>query len=381
MAVNKVQLEQEDHQRDADFKKALHGKTAEDSVGFMAMMGKDKDAQKAAVDEYFKYWDGKGAGKETEADMKERVDSYATLTRHYYNLATDLYENGWGQSFHFCRFYKGEGFYQAIARHEHYLAHMMGLKAGMKVLDVGCGVGGPAREMSRFTDVNIVGLNNNDYQIERATNYAKKAGLADKHSFVKGDFMQMSFEHNSFDAVYAIEATVHAPSLEGVYTEIFKVLKPGGVFGVYEWLMTDDYDATNAHHREICHGIEIGDGISQMVKISEGLRAIKAAGFELEYHEDLAQRGDEIPWYYPLAGDMKYCRSVGDLFTVLRMTKVGRGAVHKLVGALEMIGVAPKGTQKTADTLAVAADCLVAGAKENLFTPMYMMIARKPLNA
>lgn len=70
MAVNKVQLEQEDHQRDADFKKALHGKTAEDSVGFMAMMGKDKDAQKAAVDEYFKYWDGKGAGKETEADMK-----------------------------------------------------------------------------------------------------------------------------------------------------------------------------------------------------------------------------------------------------------------------------------------------------------------------
>lgn len=137
-----------------------------------------------------------------------------------------------------------------------------------------------------------------------------------------------------------------------------------------------------------------------MVKISEGLRAIKAAGFELEYHEDLAQRGDEIPWYYPLAGDMKYCRSVGDLFTVLRMTKVGRGAVHKLVGALEMIGVAPKGTQKTADTLAVAADCLVAGAKvrpdptptlpgnrmltasqENLFTPMYMMIARKPLNA
>jgi len=100
-----------------------------------------------------------------------------------------------------------------------------------------------------------------------------------------------------------------------------------------------------------------------MVKISEGIRAIKAAGFELEYHEDLAQRGDEIPWYYPIAGDMKYCRSISDLFTVLRMTTVGRGAVHKLVGALEMIGVAPKGTQKTADTLAVAADCLVAGAK------------------
>jgi sterol 24-C-methyltransferase len=66
---------------------------------------------------------------------------------------------------------------------------MMGLKPGMMVLDVGCGVGGPAREMTRFADVNIVGLNNNDYQIERATNYAKLAGIGHKHNFVKGDFM------------------------------------------------------------------------------------------------------------------------------------------------------------------------------------------------
>jgi len=80
----------------------------------------------------------------------------------------------------FCRFYPGEPFYQAIARHEHYLAHMMGMKAGMKVLDVGCGVGGPAREIVRFTDANVTGLNNNDYQIDRATQYAAKAGLSHK---------------------------------------------------------------------------------------------------------------------------------------------------------------------------------------------------------
>ena len=41
------------------------------------------------------------------------------------------------------------------------------------------------------------------------------------------------------------------------YRQAFKVLKPGGVFGVYEWLMTDDYDASNPKHREICHGIEM----------------------------------------------------------------------------------------------------------------------------
>lgn len=59
----------------------------------------------------------------------------------------------------------------------------------MKVLDVGCGVGGPAREIAKFAGVNIVGLNNNDYQIERARKYAVQEGLSDHLSFTKGDFM------------------------------------------------------------------------------------------------------------------------------------------------------------------------------------------------
>jgi cyclopropane fatty-acyl-phospholipid synthase-like methyltransferase len=40
----------------------------------------------------------------------------------------------------------------------------LGIQPGEVVLDVGCGVGGPAREIALFTDANIVGLNNNDYQ-------------------------------------------------------------------------------------------------------------------------------------------------------------------------------------------------------------------------
>ena len=255
---------------------------------------------------------------------------------------------------------------------------MMGLRDGMKVLDVGCGVGGPAREIAKFAGVNITGLNNNDYQIERATRYAQKEGLSSQLSFQKGDFMQMSFPPETFDAVYAIEATVHAPSLEGVYSQIFRVLKPGGVFGVYEWLMTDNYDNSNPQHREIRLGIEQGDGISNMVKISEGIRAIKAAGFELEIHEDLADRQDARPWYYPLDGDLRMACSIGDILTIARMTRWGRFIAHNTIGVAERIGLLPKGTRKTADSLGLAADCLVAGAKQHLFTPMYLMVARKP---
>lgn len=254
----------------------------------------------------------------------------------------------------------------------------MGIKEGMKVLDVGCGVGGPAREIVKFTDAHVVGFNNNDYQIERGTQYAERDGLSDKLSFAKGDFMQMKFPDNSFDAVYAIEATVHAPDLAGVYREICRVLKPGGVFGVYEWLMTDAYDNDNEEHRKIRLGIELGDGISNMVRVSEGLRAIHDAGFELLHNEDLADRPDQIPWYYPLAGSFKHMTSPWDFFTIARMTWWGRGLAHRLVGTMESIGLFPKGSQKTADSLAVAGDCLVAGGEKKLFTPMYLMVARKP---
>ncbi|PMD58829.1 uncharacterized protein K444DRAFT_562761 [Hyaloscypha bicolor E] len=370
-------LTKEDHQRDAAFNQALHGQSANQKSAFMAMLSKDSKAQQVAADAYFRHWDDKDAKIETIEDRESRKADYANITRNYYDLATGLYEEAWGQSFHFCRFAASEPFLQAIARHEHYLATKMNLKSQMKVLDVGCGVGGPAREIANFVDIHVTGLNINDYQIQRATLVAERAGMSDRLKFIKGDFMELPFPDNNFDAVYAIEATCHAPSLEGVYSEIFRVLKPGGIFGVYEWLMTDKYDANNPHHREIRLGIEQGDGIANMVKVQEGHRAIKAAGFELQHAEDMSLRPDLIPWYYPIAGEFKYMGSLWDFFTVLRMTKPVRGMVQRLLSVLEVVRLAPGGSAKTAASLARAADSLVAGAKEGLFTPMYLMIAKK----
>lgn len=78
----------------------------------------------------------------------------------------------------------------------------MGLKPGMRVLDVGCGVGGPAREIATFADVHIVGINNNEFQVQRARKYTATAGLSETVEFTTGDFMKLSdmFGPNSFDA-------------------------------------------------------------------------------------------------------------------------------------------------------------------------------------
>jgi sterol 24-C-methyltransferase len=173
------------------------------------------------IENYSGFWK-KDLNKEDQVDSDTRVENYTDVVNGtprwhfacagigqltflcvgYYDGATELYEYGWAQSFHFSRFYKGEAFAASLARHEHYLASQMSLRPGMRVLDVGCGVGGPARAIARFSDVNITGLNNNDFQIGRGRRYAKAAGLEDQVKFVKGDFMKLSeqFGENAFDA-------------------------------------------------------------------------------------------------------------------------------------------------------------------------------------
>ncbi|KAF8636940.1 hypothetical protein AX17_003191 [Amanita inopinata Kibby_2008] len=333
------------------------------------------------VENYTKFWQ-KDPNQERDNDNEKRLESYTDVVNGYYDGATELYEYGWGQSFHFSRFYKGEAFLASLARHEHYLAAQMVLRPGMRVLDVGCGVGGPAREIARFSDAQVIGLNNNDFQIQRARKYTKKAGLEDQVTFVKGDFMKLSeqFGENSFDAVYAIEATVHAPSWEGVYSEIFKVLKPGGVFGVYEWCMTDDWDPSIPDHKALAHQIELGNGIPEMRPLSMSREALKTVGFVIEHEEDLAERPDEVPWYYPLEGDISKAQTFWDYLTVWRMSWSGQLVSHNAMRLMELVGLLPKGTYEVGESLKVAAAALVKGGQTKLFTPMYLVVSRKPKN-
>lgn len=375
MSDNGIKLAPKDFQKDADFARAMHGDASKE--GIRAFVGKDRDAHGAAFEGYFKHWE-RDAKTQTAEDEQQRLEDYSALTKHYYNLVTDFYEYGWGSSFHFSRYYKGEPFRQAGARHEHYLAASMGIKPGMKVLDVGCGIGGPAREIARFTGCQIVGLNNNDYQIARANNWAEKNKMSDQLQFVKGDFMQMDFEDASFDAVYAIEATVHAPKLEGVYGEIYRVLKPGGTFGVYEWVLTDKFDEENAYHREVAYGIEIGDGIPKMYKREVAEVALQKVGFKIELETDLADCGDDIPWWYPLSGDWRYVQTFGDLLTFLRTSTLGRWATTQGTGLLEKLGIAPQGSRKVTEALEQAAVHLVNGGRDSLFTPMLLFVCKKP---
>ena len=111
---------------------------------------------------------------ETHQDTNTRKQQYSTLVSSYYSLTTDLYELTWGPSFHCANRFRAETFAESIQRHESYLALRMQLKPGDKVLDIGCGVGGPLRRIAYLTGAHITGVTISEYQVQRAKGIGNK---------------------------------------------------------------------------------------------------------------------------------------------------------------------------------------------------------------
>lgn len=180
--------------------------------------------------------------------------------------------------------------------------------------------------------------------------------------------MNLQFE-GEFDAAYAIEATCHAPKLAGVYGQIFKALKPGAYFACYEWVMTSKFDPNDPDHLRVKRGIEVGTGIANLVSEQEAIDAMKEAGFELITAVDRAHE-PQVPWYQSLAG--------GFSISGFRQTHVGRWCTDTFLRVLEAVRLAPSGSRDVSQMLIRSADCLVEGGKRDLFTPMLLLVGRKP---
>ena len=89
------------------------------------------------------------------------------------NLVTDIYEWGWGQSFHFSPRLPGKDWAASEAAHEARLAALLGLGPGLKCLDVGCGVGGPMRTIASTSGAEVTGITINGYQVQRGEYHNK----------------------------------------------------------------------------------------------------------------------------------------------------------------------------------------------------------------
>ena len=269
--------------------------------------------------------------------LESRKSDYRKFTDLYYDLVTDFYEYGWGRSFHFAPRVPGESFRESLTRHEHYLAHMLGLRPGMVVADLGCGIGGPLLEIARFSGASIVGVNSNAYQLERAQRLAEEAELTHLAEFLHCDFLDVVAPDESFDAVYAIEATCCAPDKVSIYGEVSRLLKPGASFANYEYCLTERFDPQDPHHLEIKRDIELGGSLLEIDYKQTVDDALRSVGFEVLETRDLSVQTGAVDslvsapgWLGPFPGRLSQVeyRTLGHP----QFAESARGAPHRAAG-------------------------------------------------
>lgn len=119
------------------------------------------------------------------------------------------------------------------------MIELAGLKPGMRVLDIGCGIGGPGRRLAAECDVQIVGIDITEEFIDAARELTARVGLADKCEFVCGSALATPFEDESFDVVWMQHVNMNIKDKRGLFAELFRVLKPGGKLALYEIFARD----------------------------------------------------------------------------------------------------------------------------------------------
>jgi ubiquinone/menaquinone biosynthesis C-methylase UbiE len=116
------------------------------------------------------------------------------------------------------------------------LARQLDLGPHHHVLDVGSGIGGPSRHLASWYGCRVIGLDLTEPYCQVARLIAEQMGMSSKLVYLHGNALEMPFPDGSFDVVWTQHAAMNIPDKVRLYAEIRRVLKPGGLFAMYDVL-------------------------------------------------------------------------------------------------------------------------------------------------
>jgi ubiquinone/menaquinone biosynthesis C-methylase UbiE len=102
------------------------------------------------------------------------------------------------------------------------------LTAASRLLDVGCGVGGPARYAVEATGCAVVGIDLTEDYVALANELTRRCGMSEKARFEVADATALPFGDGGFDVVWLQYVAMNVRDRERLYAELFRMLSPGG---------------------------------------------------------------------------------------------------------------------------------------------------------
>lgn len=168
------------------------------------------------------------------------------------------------------------------------LADMLDARAGLgaatRLLDLGSGLGGPARYFAARFGCRVTGIDLTPEFCGAAARLSELTDLADRTSFRQGSVLDLPFEAESFDAAYTQNVSMNIADKARFHAEAFRVLKPGGYLALSELCQGPGgeiiYPVPWAETQETSH----------VATIEATTASLAAAGFEVVVVEDAADR-------------------------------------------------------------------------------------------
>ena len=114
------------------------------------------------------------------------------------------------------------------------LAQRAGISAGQRILDVGGGLGGPARTLATMFDCEVTVVDLTEAYCHAGAVLTERVGLADRVRHQHGNALDLPFTDNSFDLVWTQHSTMNIEQKSSIYAEFRRILRDGGRYASQE---------------------------------------------------------------------------------------------------------------------------------------------------
>jgi ubiquinone/menaquinone biosynthesis C-methylase UbiE len=211
---------------------------------------------------------------------KNKIQKYYRESNLGYNLVHSK-EGSVHMAINYNGVFHEDGYYQQVREISEHIADNL-----LNVLELGCGKGfnstylAKAFPTSTFSGIDIT---------ERHLVYAKKKAKSHINlNFKTGDFHQLEQPDSSLDLVFELEAICHTDKPEVILGEVFRVLKPGGKFILYEGFRAANFDHQSKIQKEAAILIEKTMAVNNGHNIQEWLSIAEKIGFNVELNDDIS---------------------------------------------------------------------------------------------
>ncbi len=166
------------------------------------------------------------------------------------------------------------------------LIRLAGIQPGDRVLDLGCGIGGPSRHLASTLGCRVTGLDLTDEYCQIAASLARSTGLSHLVDYQRGNALAPPFADQTFDVVWTQHAAMNIEDKDTLYRGIFRLLKNGGRLALHDVV---------AGSGELLFPVPWASSPAFSFLISEDVlrRTLTASGFEIVFVQDESAAGLE----------------------------------------------------------------------------------------